>query len=314
MQREDFLWVEKYRPKRISDCVLPSDLQEPFSEFIEQGKLPNLIFAGGPGTGKTTAAKALCEETQTDYLMVNGSDEGRSIDTVRTTLNQFCSSVSMTGNRKAIIMDEADYMNPDSVQPALRGFIEKFGNNVSFLFTANYPNRIIDPIHSRCAVFDFVIPKNEIKKIAEKYLELCGDILSKENVEYENKVLAELIMKHFPDFRRVLNELQRYSTSGRIDTGILTSLEEVNVGELVSSLRGKKFSDMRKWANSNIDTDTAKIFRKLYDSLSGYLKPQSVPQAVLIIADYQYKSAFVADQEINLVACLTEIMVECEFK
>ncbi len=314
MQRDDFLWVEKYRPTKISDCVLPSDLYEPFSDFVDQGKLPNLILAGGPGTGKTTAAKALCEETQTDYLMVNGSDEGRSIDTVRTTLNQFCSSVSMTGNRKAIIMDEADYMNPDSVQPALRGFIEKFGNNVSFLFTANYPNRIIDPIHSRCAVFDFVIPKNEIKKIAEKYLELCGDILSKENVEYENKVLAELIMKHFPDFRRVLNELQRYSTSGRIDTGILTSLEEVNVGELVTSLRGKKFSDMRKWANSNIDTDTAKIFRKLYDSLSGYLKPQSVPQAVLIIADYQYKSAFVADQEINLVACLTEIMVECEFK
>ena len=314
MQRDDFLWVEKYRPTKISDCVLPSDLYEPFSDFVDQGKLPNLILAGGPGTGKTTAAKALCEETQTDYLMVNGSDEGRSIDTVRTTLNQFCSSVSMTGNRKAIIMDEADYMNPDSVQPALRGFIEKFGNNVSFLFTANYPNRIIDPIHSRCAVFDFVIPKNEIKKIAEKYLELCGDILSKENVEYENKVLAELIMKHFPDFRRVLNELQRYSTSGRIDTGILTSLEEVNVGELVSSLRGKKFSDMRKWANSNIDTDTAKIFRKLYDSLSAYLKPQSVPQAVLIIADYQYKSAFVADQEINLVACLTEIMVECEFK
>ena len=314
MQRDDFLWVEKYRPTKISDCVLPSDLYEPFSDFVDQGKLPNLILTGGPGTGKTTAAKALCEETQTDYLMVNGSDEGRSIDTVRTTLNQFCSSVSMTGNRKAIIMDEADYMNPDSVQPALRGFIEKFGNNVSFLFTANYPNRIIDPIHSRCAVFDFVIPKNEIKKIAEKYLELCGDILSKENVEYENKVLAELIMKHFPDFRRVLNELQRYSTSGRIDTGILTSLEEVNVGELVTSLRGKKFSDMRKWANSNIDTDTAKIFRKLYDSLSGYLKPQSVPQAVLIIADYQYKSAFVADQEINLVACLTEIMVECEFK
>ena len=314
MQRDDFLWVEKYRPKTISECILPSDLEETFLEFVEIGKLPNLIFTGLPGTGKTTAAKALCEQTNTDYLMVNGSDEGRNIDTVRTTLTQYCSSVSMTGNRKAIIMDEADYMNPDSVQPALRGFIEKFGNNVSFLFTANYPNRIIDPIHSRCAVFDFVIPKNEIKKIAEKYLELCGDILNKENVEYENKVLAELIMKHFPDFRRVLNELQRYSTSGRIDTGILTSLEEVNVGELVSSLRGKKFSDMRKWANSNIDTDTAKIFRKLYDSLSGYLKPQSVPQAVLIIADYQYKSAFVADQEINLVACLTEIMVECEFK
>ena len=314
MQRDDFLWVEKYRPHKISDCVLPSDLQEPFSDFIDQGKVPNLILSGGPGTGKTTAAKALCDETQTDYLMVNGSDEGRSIDTVRTTLNQFCSSVSMTGNRKAIIMDEADYMNADSVQPALRGFIEKFGNNVSFLFTCNYPNRIIDPIHSRCAVFDFVIPNNEKPKIAENYLKLCSGVLESEGIEFDKKVLIQLIMKHFPDFRRVLNELQRYSSSGKIDTGILSTLEEVNVGELVDSLRGKKFSDMRKWANSNIDTDTTRIFRKLYDSLSGYLKPQSVPQAVLIIADYQYKSAFVADQEINLVACLTEIMVECEFK
>ena len=314
MQRDDFLWVEKYRPHKISDCVLPSDLQEPFSDFVDQGKVPNLILTGGPGTGKTTAAKALCDETQTDFLMVNGSDEGRSIDTVRTTLNQFCSSVSMTGNRKAIIMDEADYMNPDSVQPALRGFIEKFGNNVSFLFTCNYPNRIIDPIHSRCAVFDFSIPLNEKPKLAEQYLLLCEEILGKEGIEFERKVLIQLIMKHFPDFRRVLNELQRYSSSGRIDTGILTSLEEVNVGELVSSLKGKKFSEVRKWTNSNMDTDTARIFRKLYDSLSSHLKPQSVPQAVLIIADYQYKSAFVVDQEINLVACLTEIMVECEFK
>ena len=314
MQREDFLWVEKYRPKRISDCVLPSDLQEPFSEFIEQGKLPNLIFAGGPGTGKTTAARALCEETQTDYLMVNGSDEGRNIDTVRTTLNQFCSSVSMTGNRKAILMDEADYMNPESVQPALRGFIERFGNNVSFLFTCNYPNRIIDPIHSRCAVFDFTIPVNEKKKIGELYLKKCSEILGLNNIEYEKKVIAELIMKHFPDFRRVLNELQRYSVSGRIDTGILSSLEEVNIGELMSSLRGKKFSDVRKWANSNSDSENTQIFRKLYDNLSSHLKPQAIPQAVLIIADYQYKSAFVADQEINLVACLTEIMVECDFK
>ena len=314
MQRDDFLWVEKYRPHKISDCVLPSDLQEPFSDFVDQGKVPNLILTGGPGTGKTTAAKALCDETKTDFLMVNGSDEGRSIDIVRTTLNQFCSSVSMTGNRKAIIMDEADYMNADSVQPALRGFIEKFGNNVSFLFTCNYPNRIIDPIHSRCAVFDFSIPLNEKPKLAERYLFLCEEILGKEGIEFDRKVLIQLIMKHFPDFRRVLNELQRYSTSGRIDTGILTSLEEVNVGELVGSLKGKKFSDMRKWANSNIDTDTSRIFRKLYDSLNSYLKPQSVPQAVLIIADYQYKSAFVADQEINLVACLTEIMVECEFK
>ena len=314
MQRDDFLWVEKYRPHKISDCVLPSDLQEPFSDFVDQGKVPNLILTGGPGTGKTTAAKALCDETKTDFLMVNGSDEGRSIDIVRTTLNQFCSSVSMTGNRKAIIMDEAEYMNADSVQPALRGFIEKFGNNVSFLFTCNYPNRIIDPIHSRCAVFDFSIPLNEKPKLAERYLFLCEEILGKEGIEFDRKVLIQLIMKHFPDFRRVLNELQRYSSSGRIDTGILTSLEEVNVGELVSSLKGKKFSEVRKWTNSNMDTDTARIFRKLYDSLSSHLKPQSVPQAVLIIADYQYKSAFVVDQEINLVACLTEIMVECEFK
>jgi len=314
MQRDDFLWVEKYRPHKISDCVLPSDLQEPFSDFVDQGKVPNLILTGGPGTGKTTAAKALCDETKTDFLMVNGSDEGRSIDIVRTTLNQFCSSVSMTGNRKAIIMDEADYMNADSVQPALRGFIEKFGNNVSFLFTCNYPNRIIDPIHSRCAVFDFSIPLNEKPKLAERYLFLCEEILEKEGIEFDRKVLIQLIMKHFPDFRRVLNELQRYSSSGRIDTGILTSLEEVNVGELVSSLKGKKFSEVRKWTNSNMDIHITISLRKLYDSLSAHLKPQSVPQAVLIIADYQYKSAFVVDQEINLVACLTEIMVECEFK
>ena len=246
--------------------------------------------------------------------MVNGSDEGRSIDTVRTTLTQFCSSVSMTGNRKAIIMDEADYMNPDSVQPALRGFIEKFGNNVSFLFTCNYRNRIIDPIHSRCAVLDFIIPNNEKPKIAERYLDRCEKILDGEGIVYDKKVLIELIMKYFPDFRRVLNELQRYSVSGEIDTGILSSINEVNLNELVGGLRGKKFSEVRKWANQNIDQDTTKIFRKLYDNLSGQLKPQSIPQAVLIIADYQYKSAFVADQEINLVACLTEIMVECEFK
>ena len=314
MKREEFLWCEKYRPHSIEDCVLPSDIYESFSEFVGQGKVPNLILTGGPGTGKTTTAMALCEETHTDYLMVNGSDEGRNIDTVRTTLNQFCSSVSMTGNRKAVIMDEADYSNPDSVQPALRGFIEKFGNNVSFIFTCNYPNRIIKPIHSRCAVIDFLIPKNEKPKIAEKYLQLCEDILKKEVVAFERKVLIQLIMKHFPDFRRVLNELQRYSASGKIDTGVLTTLEELNITELVESLKTKRFSDMRKWTNSNMDSDTTRIFRKLYDSLSSYLKPQSVPQAVLIIADYQYKSAFVADQEINMVACLTEIMVECLFK
>ena len=312
MQRDDFLWVEKYRPHKISDCVLPSDLQEPFSDFVDQGKVPNLILTGGPGTGKTTAAKALCDETKTDFLMVNGSDEGRSIDTVRTTLNQFCSSVSMTGNRKAIIMDEADYMNADSVQPALRGFIEKFGNNVSFLFTCNYPSRIIDPIHSRCSVLDFSIPVNEKPKIAEEYLFLVEGILQKEDVKFERKVLIQLIMKHFPDFRRVLNELQRYSVSGTIDVGILSNLNEINLTELVNGLRGKKFSEVRKWVNQNMDQDTAKLYRKLYDNFSQYLKPQSVPQAILIIADYQYKSAFVADHEINLTACLTELMLQCE--
>ena len=314
MQRDDFLWVEKYRPSKVSECVLPSDLQEPFSEYVEQGKVPNLILCGGPGSGKTTIARALCEEVGLDYLMVNGSDEGRNIDTVRTTLTQFCSSVSMTGKRKAIIMDEADYMNADSVQPALRGFIERFGNNVSFIFTCNYRSRIIDPIHSRCAVLDFIIPNNEKPKIAEKYLDRCELILDDEDVIYDKKVLIELIMKHFPDFRRVLNELQRYSVSGQIDTGILSSINEINLNELIGSLKGKKFSEVRKWANQNIDQDTTKIFRKLYDNLNGQLKSQSIPQAILIIADYQYKSAFVADQEINLVACLTEIMVECEFK
>ena len=246
--------------------------------------------------------------------MVNGSDEGRNIDTVRTTLTQFCSSVSMTGKRKAIIMDEADYMNADSVQPALRGFIERFGNNVSFLFTCNYHSRIIDPIHSRCAVFNFIIPSNEKQKIAGQYLKLCKKILKEEKVEFEGKVLAELIMKYFPDFRRVINELQRYAVSGKIDTGILSNLNEINLSELVNGLKGKKFSEVRKWGNQNIDQDTSKLFRKLYDNFHQHLKPQSVPQAVLIIADYQYKSAFVADQEINMVACLTEIMVECSFK
>ena len=314
MQRDDFLWVEKYRPKTISECILPSDLEETFSEFVEIGKLPNLIFTGLPGTGKTTAAKALCEQTNTDYLMVNGSDEGRNIDTVRTTLTQYCSSVSMTGNRKAIIMDEADYMNPDSVQPALRGFIERFGNNVSFLFTCNYPTRIIDPIHSRCAIFDFFIPVNEKPKIGTRYLERCCQILEENEVEYDKRVVRELVGKHFGDFRRIINELQKYSASGKIDAGILSTISEINVNELVNYLKNKKFSEMRKWANSNMDTDVVRVFRKMYDVLNMHLKPQSVPQAVLIIANYQYKSAFVVDQEINLVACLTEIMVECEFK
>jgi DNA polymerase III delta prime subunit len=312
--KEQFLWVEKYRPKKVADCILSSELKDTFSNYVKDNKIPNMILAGGPGTGKTTIARALCDEIGVDYLMVNGSDEGRNIDTVRTTLTQYCSSVSMSGNRKVVIMDEADYMNPDSVQPALRGFIEKFSGNVSFIFTCNFRNRIIDPIHSRCSVIEFVIPKAQRENLAVQFLDRCKKILSDEKVESEDKVIAELIMKHFPDFRRVLNELQKYSSSGKIDSGILSVMSEINMSDLMGFLKQKKFTEVRRWSVQNLDNDSVRIFRKIYDTLYDYLSPTTIPQAVLILADYQYKSAFVADQEINLVACLTEIMVECEFK
>ena len=314
VDKEQFLWVEKYRPKKVADCILSSELKDTFSNYVKDNKIPNMILAGGPGTGKTTIARALCDEIGVDYLMVNGSDEGRNIDTVRTTLTQYCSSVSMSGNRKVVIMDEADYMNPDSVQPALRGFIEKFSGNVSFIFTCNFRNRIIDPIHSRCSVVEFVIPKAQRENLAVQFLDRCKKILSDEKVESEDKVIAELIMKHFPDFRRVLNELQKYSSSGKIDSGILSVMSEINMSDLMGYLKQKKFTEVRRWSVQNLDNDSVRIFRKIYDTLYDYLSPTTIPQAVLILADYQYKSAFVADQEINLVACLTEIMVECEFK
>ena len=314
VDKEQFLWCEKYRPKKVADCILSSELKDTFSNYVKDNKIPNMILAGGPGTGKTTIARALCDEIGVDYLMVNGSDEGRNIDTVRTTLTQYCSSVSMSGNRKVVIMDEADYMNPDSVQPALRGFIEKFSGNVSFIFTCNFRNRIIDPIHSRCSVVEFVIPKAQRENLAVQFLDRCKKILSDEKVESEDKVIAELIMKHFPDFRRVLNELQKYSSSGKIDSGILSVMSEINMSDLMGFLKQKKFTEVRRWSVQNLDNDSVRIFRKIYDTLYDYLSPTTIPQAVLILADYQYKSAFVADQEINLVACLTEIMVECEFK
>ena len=310
----DFLWVEEFRPRRVANCILPAQIKEVFQGFVDDKRIPNLLLSGPAGVGKTSVAKAMCDEIGVDHLIINGSNEGRNIDTVRTTLTQYCSSVSMQGGRKVVIVDEADYMNAESVQPALRGFIEKFSANVSFIFTCNFRNRIIDPIHSRCSVIEFVIPKSDRPQLAQECLGRTEVILSEKNVEFDKKVIIELIMKHFPDMRRVLNELQRYSAGGIIDAGILAQIGEINLTELMRALKEKHFSEVRRWVTQNIDNDPVRIFRKIYDGVCGHLKDASVPQAVLILADYQYKSAFVADQEINLVACLTEMMVDCEFK
>jgi len=314
MAKNSLLWVERYRPLTISECILSDSIKGTLSDLTKEGKVPNLLLSGSAGVGKTTVARALCEQTNSDYIIINGSDEGRMIDTLRTKMTQFCSTISLSGSsRKVVIIDEADYSNPDSVQPAMRGFIEKFADNCSFIFTCNYKNRIIEPIHSRCAVIDFVLSKDEKPKIASKFMERCEHILDSENVVHDKRVVAELINKHFPDFRRVINELQRYSSSGNIDSGILANIGELNLDQLISSLREKNFQNMRKWVATNVDNDPATVYRKIYDKLYEVLEKSSIPQAVLIIASYQYKSAFVADQEINLVACLIELMAECEF-
>ena len=310
---ESLLWVEGYRPKTIDDCILSDTIKGTLSDLVKDEKISNLMFTGPSGVGKTTAARALCEQTNSDYIIINGSDEGRMIDTLRTKLTQFCSTISIRGGRKVVIIDEADYMNPDSVQPAMRNFIEKFAENCSFIFTCNYKNRIIDPIHSRCAVVDFTLNKDEKPTIASQFMNRCEHILNDENVVYDKDVVGALINKHFPDFRRVINELQRYGTSGNIDSGILANIGELNLNQLVSALRDKNFHNMRQWVVSNVDNDPATVYRKIYDKLYEVLEKSSIPQAVLIIADYQYKSAFVADQEVNLVACLVELMAECEF-
>ena len=310
---DNFLWVEKYRPKTIDQCILSDTIKGTLEDLVKEEKVPNLMFTGPAGVGKTTVARAICDMTNSDYIIINGSDEGRMIDTLRTKMTQFCSTISLQGGRKVVIIDEADYMNPDSVQPAMRGFIEKFADNCSFIFTCNYKNRIIEPIHSRCAVVDFTSPKSEKPAIAQQFMIRCGVILSEENVEHDKNVIAALINKHFPDFRRVLNEMQRYSTSGTIDSGILANIGELNLNQLVTALREKNFPNMRQWVTSNVDNDPASVYRKIYDKLYEVVDKGSIPQAVLIIADYQYKSAFVADQEINLVACLIELMAECEF-
>jgi DNA polymerase III delta prime subunit len=309
---EHLLWTEKFRPQTVGDCVLPDRLKKPFQEYVKQKNIPNLLLSGGPGVGKTTVAKAMCNEIGCDFLVINGSDES-GIDTFRTKIKHYASAMSFSGERRVIIIDEADYLNPNSTQPALRNAIEEFASNCSFIFTCNYKNRIIEPLHSRCAVIDFTLKNGEKDKMAIAFFKRIQDILQSESVAFDKAVIAELIKKHFPDFRRVLNELQRYSKFGAIDNGILAQIGEVSISQVVKNIKEKDFGAIRKWVASN-DIDSGTLFRKLYDALYEVLKPQSIPQAVLILADYQYKGAFVADQEINTVACLTELMVECEFQ
>ena len=309
----DFLWVEQYRPKTIDDCILPDSLKNLFSSFIKKGELSNMLFSGTPGIGKTTVAKALCEEMNCDWIMINGSEEG-GIDVLRNKIKNFASTVSLSGGKKVVILDEADYLNPQSTQPALRGFVEEFHKNCRFILTCNFKNRIIEPLHSRFSNIEFKVNPKDKPKLASRLFERAVYILKEQNVSYEDKVLVELITKHFPDFRKLINELQRYSVSGSIDAGILVNVSDENLKTLVTHLKGKEFSDMRKWVVNNLDNDPVKIFRKIYDTLYTNLEPSTIPHAVLIIADYQYKSAFVADQEINLVACLTELMSQVKFK
>ena len=308
----DFLWVEEYRPKTIDDCILPASLKTLFQSFIDKGEISNMLFSGTPGVGKTTVAKALCEQMNCDWIMINGSEEG-GIDVLRNKIKNFASTVSLSGGKKVVILDEADYLNPQSTQPALRGFVEEFHKNCRFILTCNFKNRIIEPLHSRFSNIEFKINKKDKPKLASKLFERATYILKEQNVDFEEKVLAELIKKHFPDFRRILNELQRYSQFGKIDVGILTHIGEVSIAEIIKHLKNKDFGAIRKWV-ATADFDAATLYRKLYDNLYDVLQPQSIPQAVIILADYQYKQAFVADVEINTVACLTEIMVDVKWK
>jgi len=313
--RDEFLWVEKYRPQKIEDCILPEQTKKTFLDFLDKGEVPNLLLAGPAGCGKTTVAKALCKQLGVDVYVINGSDEGRFLDTVRNNAKNFASTVSLTSEskHKVIIIDEADNTTPD-VQLLLRASIEEFSGNCRFIFTCNYKNKIIEPLHSRCAVVEFGIHGKLKQEIAAAFFGRLVDILKQERVEADKKVLAELINKHFPDWRRVLNECQRYSVGGKIDSGILAHFSDVKVNDLVKNLKEKNFAEVRKWCVNNLDNDPSVLLRRIYDSLSSSLVPTSIPAAVLILAKYQYQIAFVADQEINMLACLTEIMVECEFK
>ena len=313
--REDFLWVEKWRPKTIEDCILPDNIKKTFTDFLNKGEIPNLLLAGPPGVGKTTVAKALCNELGVDFYVINGSDEGRFLDTVRNQAKNFASTVSLqgTGKHKVIIIDEADNTGND-VQLLLRANIETFYNNCRFIFTCNYKNKIIEPLHSRCAVVEFSIKGKEKAQLAGSFFKRLQNILDEESIKYDPKVLAELINKHFPDWRRVLNECQRYSVGGEIDSGVLASFSDVAVNDLITHLKSKNFPEVRKWVVANLDNDPAVVLRRVYDACYDCLSPQTIPAAVLIVAKYQYQICFVADQEINLLAALTEIMCECSFK
>ena len=314
-KQEEFLWTEKYRPQKLEDCILPDQLLKTFKGIVETGEVHNLLLCGTAGLGKTTVARALCNELDLDHIVINGSEDS-GIDVLRGRIRQFASTISLegSGKPKVVILDEADYLNPQSTQPALRGFIEEFSNNCRFILTCNFKNRIIEPLHSRCAVIEFNTSKSQLAELCGRFHKRLTGILKAEGVEYDTKVLVELIMKYAPDWRRIIGECQRYSVSGKIDSGLLSHLGEVNIQVLVKALREKDFKSMRSWVVNNLDMEPAAIFRKIYDNMVEYAKPASVPQVVLILADYQYKDAFVADHELNLVACMTELMANTEWK
>lgn len=309
---EEFLWVEKYRPKTIEDTILPVELKSVFQQFVDQKNIPNLILSGSAGVGKTTVARAMLEELGCDYIVINGSMNG-NIDTLRNEILNFASSVSLSGGRKYVILDEADYLNPNSTQPALRNFMEEFSKNCGFILTCNFKNRIIDPLHSRCSVVDFKIGKKDMAKLAMQFLKRVVVILENESVEYDKATVAEVIQKHFPDWRRVLNELQRYSATGRIDSGILTNMQETSIRGLITLMKEKNFTEARKWVKNNIDIDVDILFADFYDNASEYFTPRSIPALVVTTAKYQYQNAFSANPEINFAAYIAELMIEMEF-